>query len=200
MTSLAVNLGQPAAAAATEHLAAQQAQHLQPPTAQEVKLLPPVARTEGGHFGGGRGGGINPSWRGVGEHKLQLVGGLADQGVGDGFSRRRFWGGGGVQAPSMNPYARAICLWPSVPGDCCRVTADGMQQVVGVWGAGGRLADTAGTGSGGDDRAAAHCCTPSAPGSRDQPRRYPGTTLVYCRQPARRPARYACLLHPSKTS
>ena len=38
MLSLAISLGQPAAASATAHLAAQQAQHVQPPTAQEVNL------------------------------------------------------------------------------------------------------------------------------------------------------------------
>lgn len=45
MTSLAVSLGQPAAASATEHLAAQHAQHAQPPTTQEVNLLLPIVAT-----------------------------------------------------------------------------------------------------------------------------------------------------------
>lgn len=38
MTSLAIDVGQPAAACATEHLAAHQAQPAKPPSAQEVKL------------------------------------------------------------------------------------------------------------------------------------------------------------------
>ena len=41
MTSLAVSLGEPAAASATEQLAAHRAQRPLPPTAQEVNFPPP---------------------------------------------------------------------------------------------------------------------------------------------------------------
>lgn len=44
MTCLAIDVGQPAAACATEHLAAHQAQPIKPPTAQEVKDWPPVCK------------------------------------------------------------------------------------------------------------------------------------------------------------
>ena len=95
--SLAVSLGQPAAAAATEHLAAHQAQHLQPPTAQEVKILLVLhaQRVATSGRGRGRGEGGQPQLAGGGVAQT-LVGWGPGRSAGcDGVSRIRLREGGG---------------------------------------------------------------------------------------------------------